>query len=322
MEKISIIIPVYNVDKYINKSIKSLINQTYGNIELIIVNDGSTDQSEYIIQDFLEIDSRIKYYKNTNHGVSYSRNFGISKATGDYIMFVDADDVVDENLCEILISNMITNNADLSVCGYQIIYKQELDKDISRITEVYTDTKFSSIFNVYKGFMCNKLYKKNIIVENNIVLNENVSMSEDLLFNFEYLKYANKVVYCSAKLYGYLMHSNNSSKTISSKWFSILQVYNILFLELSQYDDYTQKNIMLYFLYILFEAKVRCDILNISFEHICQTYNINYKALISKYYKIIMKDKKIYLNQKIKLFFMYKVYWLSKKIKKAKILKG
>lgn len=320
-ELISIIVPIYNSEKYLKKSIESILKQTYKNIEIIIVNDGSTDKSESIIQEFLAIDSRIRYYKNTNHGVSYTRNFGISKATGDYIMFVDSDDVINENMCEILVRNLIDNDADLSVCNYQIIPRQEdIPSEVLENVQIYTDTKFICLFNTYKGFLCNKLYKKSIIDKYNIALNKEIFMCEDLQFNFEYLKHANKVVYNKAKLYGYLIHNNNASKTISDKWFSILKVYKNLYFQLSEYDLCTQNIIMLNFLYTLFEARVRCEILKMSFESICKNYDIDYKCLLSSYYSRIMKDSCINFKQKIKLFLFYKMYWLAKKIKRKKIL--
>lgn len=218
-------------------------------------------------------------------------------------------------MCEILVKNLEDNDADLSVCNYQNIKTQEMLTEISENTQIYTDKKYICLFNVYKGFLCNKLYKKSIIDKYNITLNEEIHMCEDLQFNFKYLKYTNKVVYTSDKLYGYLIHENNSSKTISKKWFSILDVYKNLYAQLSEYDLNTQNIIMLNFLYTLFEARVRCDILKMSFKSVCEQHYIDYKYLISSCYIRIMKDNFIDFKQKIKLFIFYKMYWVSKRIK-------
>ena len=103
MQKISVIVPVYNTEKYIKKCLDSIINQTYSNIEIIIINDGSTDNSELIINEYLkEYPDKIKYYKKENGGLSDARNYGVTKATGDYICFVDSDDYIDINLFESL----------------------------------------------------------------------------------------------------------------------------------------------------------------------------------------------------------------------------
>ena len=100
MTDISIIVPIYNAEKYLNKCIKSLINQTKKELEFILVNDGSTDSSEEIIKTYK--DKRIKYFKNKNQGIGKTRNFGIEKATGKYIMFLDSDDYLREDACQIL----------------------------------------------------------------------------------------------------------------------------------------------------------------------------------------------------------------------------
>ena len=97
---ISIIVPIFNAEKYINKCIDSLLNQTKKELEIILVNDGSTDNTENIIKNYK--DKRIKYYKNKNQGIGKSRNFGITKATGKYIMFIDSDDYIEDNACELL----------------------------------------------------------------------------------------------------------------------------------------------------------------------------------------------------------------------------
>ena len=113
---ISIIVPIFNAEKYINKCIDSLLNQTKKELEIILVNDGSTDNTENIIKNYK--DKRIKYYKNKNQGIGKSRNFGITKATGKYIMFIDSDDYIEDNACELLFEKAEKDNLDIVICDF------------------------------------------------------------------------------------------------------------------------------------------------------------------------------------------------------------
>ena len=121
---ISIIVPAYNVEKYISKCIESLINQTYKNIEIIIINDGSRDNTENIIKKFK--DKRIKYYKNVNQGIGKTRNFGIDKSNGEFLMFIDSDDFLDIRACEILHNKIKEEKLDLVICDFYKIYDKSL----------------------------------------------------------------------------------------------------------------------------------------------------------------------------------------------------
>ena len=116
MADISIIVPIYNAEKYLNKCIDSLVNQTKKELEFILVNDGSTDLSEDIIKSYK--DKRIKYFKNKNQGIGKTRNFGIDKATGKYLMFLDSDDYLDINACEKLYNKAIKEKSDLVVFDF------------------------------------------------------------------------------------------------------------------------------------------------------------------------------------------------------------
>ena len=114
---VSIIIPVYNLEKYIQFNIDNMLSQTYENLEVIYVDDGSVDSSAQIIKSAAEKDSRIKYYYKENGGVSSARNFGIEKANGEYIMFVDGDDIINKHAVELYYGSIIKANADISFCS-------------------------------------------------------------------------------------------------------------------------------------------------------------------------------------------------------------
>ena len=117
---ISVIIPVYNVEKFIDRCINSLINQTYKNLEIILVDDGSPDNCPGLCDDWAKKDNRIKVVHKQNGGLSDARNAGLERSTGDYIMFVDSDDFVDETICEVLLNDLKNNDADFSMCGVEI----------------------------------------------------------------------------------------------------------------------------------------------------------------------------------------------------------
>ena len=124
---ISIIVPIYNAEKYLNKCIDSIINQSKKELEIILINDGSTDNSENIIKKY--DDKRIKYFKNKNQGIGKTRNFGIKKATGKYIMFLDSDDYLDKDACKYLFNKIEKENLDIVVCDF---YK-DIDGKIEKV---------------------------------------------------------------------------------------------------------------------------------------------------------------------------------------------
>ncbi|MDY3359776.1 MAG: glycosyltransferase family 2 protein, partial [Clostridium celatum] len=149
---ISIIIPIYNTEKYLVESLESISNQTYKNIEILLINDGSSDNSKVICEKYCNIDKRFKYFENTNHGVSYSRNFGIKKSSGKYLVFVDSDDVIAKNFIELLYNNLINNMADCSICGIKGFNLSAEIEESSTIGDTYLEQElFINLFNKYGG---------------------------------------------------------------------------------------------------------------------------------------------------------------------------
>ena len=207
-EKVSIILPVYNSEKTIEETIKSIINQTYKNIELIIINDGSNDKTDKICKLYSKKYSNIiKYFYKLNEGVSKSRNLGIEKSTGKFICFIDSDDEYNKNFIKVLVDKMNYTDSSMVACGYSSICKKTkefgIDKDI-----LFYNTQLNSYIEKLQSLECfnqvwNKIYLRNIIVDNMINFEENLSLGEDFLFNLEYLNYVNKVVFISDKLYIY-----------------------------------------------------------------------------------------------------------------------
>jgi glycosyltransferase involved in cell wall biosynthesis len=215
--KVSIIVPVYNCEKYISECLNSILNQTYSNIEIVIVNDGSTDRSEEIINEIKDKDARLTYYYQENGGPSDARNHGIDRSTGEYIAFIDSDDTVDRCYIEYLINKMLTSpGVDLVCCGY---------KDIS-VYGVTNCTDFNFELPISKhnfidlvckgtgGVLWSKLFKRKIIIEHNIKMDKDIFMSEDLIFVLQYAVNCRSYATINEYLYNYNRLNQNS---ISSK---------------------------------------------------------------------------------------------------------
>lgn len=215
---ISVIIPVYNNEKYIERCISSICTNTYEELDIIIINDGSTDGSKNMCDKMETSDSRIRVFHRENSGVSYSRNFGMSVALGEYITFIDSDDYVDRDYFYELLTTIKNGNSDLSLGSIAHIYGETIDRkelnDCSINLDQPDDIACKNFFELNKAFFLygpvNKLYKKQIIQENHIAFPEDTSYGEDLLFNFEYLKYCRKIEFRNLPVY-YYDHSNDSS---------------------------------------------------------------------------------------------------------------
>lgn len=231
---ISIIIPVYNAEKFLDRSIQSVINQSYKNIELVLVNDGSTDGSEMICSKYALSDKRIKVITQKNSGPSAARNTGIRHATGDFIFFLDADDYIDLKTFEILLAqydmhrpDMVMSNFGKSVdCG-EVIKQRILftpnDEQFCDVIKILSEKDIVSYVRHFLRCPSNhlisycwaRLYKTAIIKENNIFSNENMRLFEDFVFNLQYLRHSKKIVFINEPLYIYTMNSNHVSASMS-----------------------------------------------------------------------------------------------------------
>ena len=221
MTDISIVVPIYNAEAYLNKCIDSLINQTKKNIEIILVNDGSTDKSDKIIKSYK--DKRIKYYKNKNKGIGYSRNFGIDKSNSKYIMFLDSDDYLDINACEKLFNKIEKDKADVVVSDFIITHNgTEKIEVINDFKKTNIDNNSSIILDINLS-PWNKIYSSKLIKDNNIRFPEDIKY-EDVLFVLECLDKANNVSKLNKALNYYVVRDNSETKTYDKKVFDILEV--------------------------------------------------------------------------------------------------
>lgn len=220
---ISIIIPVYNVEKYLDKCIESIINQTYNNIEIILVDDGSTDNSGKICDKYREKDNRIKVIHKENGGLSDARNHGLDIAKGKYVTFIDSDDFINEKFCEILLTNLKNNNSDISCCkmrefsdNYTIINENDNRTDliIKHCNKIEALTKVLYQIEMDSS-VCNKLFKIQLFKDIEFPKGR---YFEDLATIYKIILKSNNVTYTNERLYYYyqrktsILHSGNEKK--------------------------------------------------------------------------------------------------------------
>lgn len=213
MLKISVIIPVYNASNYLEKCVNSVLEQTYSNLEILLIDDGSTDGSSEICDAFSYKDERVIVYHQKNQGVSSARNKALDLSTGDIITFVDADDYLDVNMYEILMNLLDDYNADIVHCGYKHIVGEEV-RLIHDTKKIYPQNQGDAIkclvgASLFTGGLWNKLFRKENIRE--IRFDRELKNNEDILFNyFAFLK-ADKIVFADYALYNYVAHINSSA---------------------------------------------------------------------------------------------------------------
>ena len=224
MTDISIIVPIYNAEKYLNKCIDSLVNQTKKELEFILINDGSTDSSEDIIKSYK--DKRIKYFKNKNQGIGKTRNFGIDKATGKYLMFLDSDDYLDINACEKLYNKAIKEKSDLVVFDFYRVEETLKEVTINNFKSSSLKEIPNLLLDINLG-PCNKLIKRELINKSNTRFNEELKY-EDTPFVTEIIKNANKISKLNEYLHYYVIHSNSETTVRDERVFDIIKIIDII----------------------------------------------------------------------------------------------
>lgn len=197
---ISIIIPVFNAEKYINRCIKSVVNQSYSELEIIVVNDGSIDNSLFICELLATQDSRIKVVSQDNGGVSKARNTGLRLAKGEYVMFLDSDDYMLPDMCKTMMDVLHTKQADCVICGIQEpeggLWCPQKDRDYSTLA----DFKREFIYQLNTELLSpcwNKIFKRQLITH---LFDEKISFGEDLIFDLEYLSNCTRLSFITTPL--------------------------------------------------------------------------------------------------------------------------
>lgn len=286
MSEISIIVPVYKVENVLHYCIDSILSQTYRDFELILIDDGSPDESGQICDEYACKDNRIRIVHKENEGVSVARNTGIELARGKFICFVDSDDYIQSDYLEKLVS-AVEYHPDYENIWCKLHTVESYDENLSKRESCYNEELCSvkDIMTLHEkwldaGPVC-KLYNREIIINNNITFDKNLSLGEDLTFNFDYLDCTNgDIVVVDCELYNYV---HTSADSLSNKY------YNNMF------DIYKQLNSMMY----KYMKKWNCDKVQFGkYYNACfYKYEVVMKNTFHNDCKLSVKEKYRYNNR-------------------------
>ncbi len=232
--KLSIIIPVYNAEKYLETCVMSFADSVKLNYEVLLIDDGSTDNSLEVCNSLSERNSNIRVIKKENGGVSSARNRGITESKGEYLMFIDSDDYLEVGAINKIIDILNKKNNQLIIFGYNRVKNNAINTElasysgdvcIDEVLKIMLDNKSLHYFN----YPWNKIYNTKIIKENNLLFNEKINLGEDAIFNMKYMKYISAVMFVRKCIYNYRVSEGN---TLSTKIMSVdylLTTYNTIF---------------------------------------------------------------------------------------------
>lgn len=256
-EKISVIVPVYNVEQYLERCVDSIINQTYTNLEIILVNDGSTDNSGKLCDELAKKDERIRVIHKENGGLSDARNRGIDEAESDLVGFIDSDDYIDSDMYEILLKNLNNTGADLSMCALYDVYnntpeaqvtnKETWELSSEQAIKMVMEAKILSVTAV------NKLYRKSLFSDLKFEVGK---IAEDAFIMIKLLDKCEKIVATNEKKY-YYVHRENSITTqkFSTKFLNVIEAYeqnsNIILEKYPKLKDVAQTRMNWAYFYVL-----------------------------------------------------------------------
>ena len=310
--KVSVIVPIYNVEKYLSRCIESILKQTYKNIEIILVNDGSTDNSGLICDEYKLIDKRIKVVHKFNGGLSDARNIGILNATGDYYSFIDSDDWIEKNMIEVMIQNIINTNSDIAIArrfrAYDNGNKLLEDYQTYPRTKVFNSIDGLSYLMSFCGFdmsVCYKIFNKYIFECIEFPFGKTC---EDSFTTYKLFANAKKIVYIDKGLYNYFYRPNSITRnskvneTVIEATYEQLRFVNRNYAELLPEASSS---------YITALMSVQNEYIN---RNKIWNKNCFYKSEARKYLKLALKNKNISKQKKIQLIIFCFSDYLYKKL--------
>ena len=256
--KVSIIVPVYGVEKYIDKCLDSLVKQSLKEIEIIVVNDGTKDNSQKIIDKYVKkYPDKIKSYIKENGGQGSARNYGLKKAMGEYIGYVDSDDFVEKDMYKKLYNKAIENDYDIVVCGNYNVSEDYKTKNIDTFTNYYN----TDLENLFFGKMAvwNKIYKRDILIKNKLEFKEKV-WYEDLAFTLKTVMNSNTFAFIDEPLYDYLIREGSTMNNSNvQRNLEILDAFNdiLSYIKHNKKEEYFSKIEFLAIDHIYISAIVR-----------------------------------------------------------------
>ena len=268
MKKISVIIPVYNVEKFLQETMQTVLNQTYKNLEIILVDDGSTDSSGKLCDEYEKIDSRVRVIHQANKGLSGARNTGMEHATGEYIMFIDSDDTYELNSCEVLYKAINETNSDFVSGNYRNMTEQgekwnkpAFDTQKHTVKELSIKNPKESFYLMNSG-VWNKIFKKSFLEKIEIKFAEKF-IAEDAIFTTLCFMRASKVFYISDVVYNYRLRDNGSISSSATKnyFLEINRAYRMIYENFKKYNEiefyrYYYAKSMNYILYKFIDSNI------------------------------------------------------------------
>ncbi len=307
MKKISIIIPIYNIEKYLERMLDSILNQTYKNLEIILIDDGSSDKSSKICDIYMKKDKRIRVVHQDNNGVSFARNVGLSLATGDYIGFVDSDDIIDRNMYKRLYENINRYNCDISVCNYTTFTESPIFEYSSKIDIYSKDEALLDIISdgSITNFLWNKLFKKELFNDIEFPIG---NIYEDMYIMPRIIEKTQKICFDNSKLYAYFIRTNsyvntyNKKKninylTFSDSCYEYLKKYENLKSDLEKYR--------LFYIYSAFLQSAKSKCINIFKDEYMNNYYKIFKVNFELNNKFSFKRKILYITLYINKYLFY-----------------
>ena len=321
--KLSIIVPVYGVEKYIDKCLNSLVKQSLKEIEIIVVNDGTKDNSQKIIDKYVKkYPDKIKSYIKENGGQGSARNYGLKKATGEYIGYVDSDDFVEKDMYKKLYNKAKENNYDIVVCGNYNVSEDYQNKNIDAFINNYN----TDLENIFFGKMAvwNKIYKRDILIKNKLEFKEKV-WYEDLAFTLKAIMNSNTFAFIDEPLYDYLIREGSTMNNSNVKRnLEILEAFNdiLSYIQHNKKEEYFSKIEFLAIDHIYISAivrvlkaeaddKVKRETINKLIDYMNKKFP-NYKN--NKYINTLSKNRKIiYKLINIKMYGLINLIFKVKK---------
>lgn len=326
MPLISIIVPVYNVEKVLHNCIESILSQTFTDFELLLIDDGSPDNSGAICDKYADRDSRIKVIHKENAGVSTARNTGFFNATGKYIVCIDSDDYINDDYLQSFI-NIVDKypDAEMVWCGFSTVrnYEKSIIQKVNYNNDEITESDISEIMTLHEKWLdaspCNKLYLRENIVKNNLKMDINLSLGEDLLFNYSYIDICkNKKIYISNNCtYNYF---RSQKESLDNKFLpDMFEIYKYINSKLKYYIDKwnlddKQKQIFYNSAYYSYERCLRNTFNNSNKADKKEKYKINDKILRSSEFKAVLEKSDCIKYSLIKFTYKTGKYILVEKI--------
>lgn len=305
---ISVIVPIYKVEDYLEKCIESILNQSYKNLEIILIDDGSPDNCPSICDRYEKLDTRIYVIHKKNGGLSDARNAGLEKATGEYISFVDSDDWLDGQFYEIMLSHILKENLDLVECGFVYVKDNEHKEEVHHSYDqaIFSNVEAMNFFicdKLFREIVWNKLYKRKVLGRHMFLSVNN----EDEYWTYKIFANANRVGYIAKALYFYLQRESSimSSKSIKELGFleALKERSNFIRSQYPQLDYECRYRLFrrYIFQYQLIIEDSTCDDKRRSFR-IIRTHYKDLKLTIKEISKMPVIDIMTYLSAKINIY--------------------